>query len=234
MEYRVIVAPPGSGSTHLNRQLESHARADLTFEPFSNMSHGGVDNTGLKITDKPIKEHMISFHTRTFGEYDLDLNLTIEKNLVNYIDFMNNQTERRATLGGTISTLGPPFFTRNKTNGILAIIRHPLHSMVSLLLHQHPWHGVQLGGINSETCVKFYANQWNRLVSDLIAGEIKIIRFEYAKEDSAELEDDKLKSIFSKWLSHLRIHRALKIGFERMLKSLVEKNYFKLYEEWEI
>ncbi len=235
MEYRVLVTPPGSGSTHLIYQLKAHARPDLVFEPFSNYTVGGTfNNTGLKITDKPIKEHGIKFLERAYREFNLDINLTIEQNLVKYIDFMQIRSKRRAAFCGTISTLGPQFFRRNKTNGVLAIIRHPLHSMISWLSHQHPSHGLQLGGINSERCVEFFAGRWNRLTADLIAGKIKIIRFEYAAEDSKDIKDQHLKSLFKNWLSSLRNFDELKPKWESLLKYLVEKNYNKIYEKWEI
>ncbi len=233
--YRVLVTPPGSGSTHIIAQLNSHARPDVIFDPFSNHTLGGeLDNCGLKITDKPIKDHQAHFLKRTLGDFKLELDLTIEQNIVNYIDLMNNRTKGMGNLCGAISTISRQFFSRNRPKRILAIIRHPLHSMVSWLSHQHPFHGWKFGGINTEGCVEFYADRWNRLTSDLIAGKIKIIRFEYMAEDSADIKDLELKALFKTWMPNLRNHNKLLPQWESLLKCLTERNYSKLYEKWEI
>lgn len=233
-EYRIIIISAGHGSTFLIRKLHAHSRVDVVFDPLSKYAiRGLVDNANLKISDKPLETHRAFFLKRTRGWARLDLTKSIEENMVNYLKAINNSETERTTLTGSISRINP-FFSKHKFEGILAVVRHPLHAMVSYCLHQHPERGEMFGGINSKLCVDFYAKNWNILTTDLMAGGIKIIRYEYAEEDSKGLGDEELELIFKNWKSYKRNYGILKPDIEAYLKRLVENNYFRIYEKWKI
>lgn len=234
MEYKIIVISAGHGSTFLIGKLHAHSRVDVVFAPVSRYTKiKWLDNTGLKITDRPLEIHRKLFLQRTRGWSRLDLTKSIEENMVNYLKAINKSETERTTLTGTISRIGP-FFKRNKIEGVLAVVRHPLHAMVSYLLHQHPEFGEIYGGINNKSCVDFYASNWNLLTTDLLDGGVPIIRYEYAKEDSRGLGDKELELIFKDWISSKRNYGILKPDIEAYLKSLVANNYFRIYEKWKI
>lgn len=237
MNYKIILIYAGHGSTFLYRRLKAfsnvHKRPDVTFDVLIKYNDYVFENVGLKLTDKPTEYHKNLFFKRSMGFFCIDFAKSVEENMVNYLKRVNNSKTEKTMLTGSISQIGP-FFTRNKIEGVLAVVRHPLHAMVSYLLHQHPRSGKRFGGVNSKACADFYAKYWNTRITDLFGANIRIIRYEYAREDSEGLGDEILEAIFKDWKSSKRNYGVLKPDNEAYLKSLVKDNYFRLYEKWQI
>ena len=127
-----------------------------------------------------------------------------------------------------------PFFRAKKIENVYCLIRHPVNTMVALLVVRHKRHAARYGGINSEACVEDFASLWNAIAVDAIEGEAKIIRHEYATEDAKAIKDAKIRRIFDGLHPHERFPGVLKPEFEQRLKELTADNYFKMYEKWEI
>ena len=225
MNNNIIAASGGHGSTYIQSTLRAHKRPDVVFgdkmsEPY------------LKLSDIPSKKHRIEFKKRT-GGWNLDLNRTIEDNMVRYLEDMNNKNIR-VLVGGRISRLGP-FFSVNPIENVICFVRHPLHAMVSFLVHRHPEKTNRFeGGLNSESCVEYYASIWNATVCDHIEAGSIMIRYEFAPKDAINLKDNKIKQMFSGWHINKRNPSILQPEFESLLKELVKDNYTQLYNKWEI
>jgi len=221
----VIVASGGHGSTFILNKLKAHKRPDVTFGD-------KLTAVDLKLSDKPTKEYLKEFKKRTNGFYTLNLDKSIEDNMVSYLNAAYDKN-LSVLLSGRISRVGK-FFTNNDVKNVVCLVRHPLHAMVSLLVHRHPekleWFG---GNINSEECVLYYSKLWNDTVSDHILANNKIIRYEFARKDSLNTSN-KVRSIFNEWKQKRRNLGVLKEEFEEMLESKVKENYYKLYSKWDI
>lgn len=208
-----VFAEGGTGSVYFSTRVNVGVRPDTVW---------GF-NPPLK--DKP-KIPSDTFEKR--GGIPLDLNMTIEDNLVAML--LTRENEGVATmLSGRCSQTGN-FLTDNKIEAT-CFVRHPLHAFVSFLSLRHPEHAKHFGGINTPEAVSFYAGLWNAMVDDFIRSENRIYRFEYMPD---EITDDWLRDRLKGWTNQLRHYDALDRELELELLEQVEKNFFQLYDEWEI
>jgi hypothetical protein len=153
--------------------------------------------------------------------------------MVSYLKLMS-KLGKYVIVNGRISRIGP-IFSKHEIKNVICLIRHPLHAMVSLLVHRHPEKVKRFsGGFNSDDCVKYYADLWNKTISDQIGAGNKIIRYEYANKDLEKLNNEKLKILFKGWKSNKRNFNKLKPEFDAMLKDLVKDYYYQLYDKWTI
>lgn len=230
MKYKILSVHAGHGSTFLSGELHTHRRPDVVFHDQKTF------DPNCALTDKPTKCHIIGFKKRTFGWYDLNPNITIEKNMVKYLIKINS-SNKMVMITSELCRMGP-FFTCNPIENVICVVRHPLHAMVSYLTHQHREKVKRFKeGFNSVECVEYYAKIWNEIVSDHINANSKIIRYEFVKEDASFLtkEDEKLKNLFvNRWRSDTRNFGVLNTHLEELLKQLVKINYDKLYERWDV
>lgn len=222
----IIVAPGAHASTYLGTTLNAHTRPDISFKGIGKWAKW-QDYT---LESKPNKHQIEVFNKRTRNFIEFDMNKTIEENFLRYI-YKLRKKNVYSVLCGSISLLGE-FFSRNEVK-IIYLVRHPLSAMCSFMTRRHPETLKQLGvGLNNKKAVEFYANLWNTFVREHIKMNNKIIRFEYAREDSETIKNSRMR----KALSGIRNnkHKMLNKEKERYLKKLVSDNYFKIYKEWNI
>ena len=224
----IIIASGGQGGTYLRIRLGAHKRPDVAFYP-----RRGISRINIKSTDRPTERQQAKFLKRTFGWHALEPDKTIKENMVQYLERINANGAKNTVLAGSLSLMGS-FFKENKIENVFCLIRHPVNTMVSLLVVRHKRHAERYGGINTEACIEDFASLWNAIAVDAIEGEVEIIRHEYAKEDARRIKDAKIRRVFDGLHSHERFPGVLKPEFERQLKELTEDNYFKMYEKWEI
>jgi len=221
----IIVISGGCGSTYLRNQLNAHKRPDVAL--FDKVIQHNLMLSNL-ITSQQQKE----FKKRTYGWYTLNTHKTIEENMLDYLRQINKYNIP-TILNGNISRIGP-FFTNNKIDNVICLVRHPLHAMTSLLVHRHPEKVKRFPkGLNSKECIHYYADMWNSIIGDHLKNNI-IIRYEFAKDDANILTNDKLKNIFKTWKSTTRNYNIINSYYEEMLYELVKNVYIKIYKEWKI
>lgn len=224
----IIIASGGQGGSYLNRRLGAHKRPDIAFYP-----RRGIYCINIKSTDKPTERQREEFLGRTHGWYTLNLDRTIEENMINYLEHINADGTKNTVLAGSLSLMGP-FFRKNKIENAFCLIRHPVHIMVALLTIRHAKHAKRYGGINTKACVEDYASLWNSIAKDAIEGSVGILRHEYIIQDMKGIEDVKIKEVLGGLYSKERFHGILKPEYEEQLKELVSDNYFKIYDRWNI
>jgi len=224
----IIVACGGQGGTYLRKCLPAHKRPDLAFYP-----RHGIYCKNIKSTDKPTEKQRERFLKRTYDWYTLDLDRTIEENMVDYLERINADGTKNTVLAGSLSLMGL-FFRKNKIENVFCLIRHPVHIMVVLLTIRHKRHAIRYGGINTKACVEDYASLWNSIAKDAIEGGVGILRHEYITQDMKDIEDAKAKEVLGGLYLNERFHGVLKPEFEQQLKELTADNYFKIYDKWEI
>ncbi len=208
-----VFAEGGTGSVYFSNCVNVGVRPDTVW--------------GFKppLQDKP-KIPSDAFRKRS--SVDLNLNETIEGNLVRMLKWRENMT-LHTMLSGRCSQSG--MFLRD--NGIKAFcfVRHPLHSFVSFLGHRHPEHAKKFGGFNTIEAVKFYALLWNAMTDDFLRSGNPIFRFEYMP---GNIIDPWLQSRLEGWDNTKRNHGVLDKSLELQLESYVADNYYSLYDGWDI
>lgn len=233
----VIVSPGGSGSSFIIKEMNADSRPDVVFSPLDAHKRRIIpENLELCLSDLPTEWHATYFTGRTHMKYRLDLEISIEENMVRYLRKAVSSKDN-VLLGGAISRVGP-FFLRNKDRWpketVVCFIRHPLQSMASFLLHRHPEKIDRYGRFSSSSCLIQYAMLWKKIVNDAIRGGLTIVRFEYAKEDSLKLKDERLKAVFADWIEGKRNYEMLTKDQENYFKKLVSNIYFQIYERWDV
>jgi hypothetical protein len=225
----IMVIGPGHGSCELQESLQMHKRPDVPFDP------SGIEGDVYDLNQFPSNQQNKEFRERTFGRYSLDTKKTIEENMKEYLGNLIN-SDQRTMLCGRICRLGKPFFARHKFDNSAFLIRHPLHAMASYLKHRHPEKVTTRfdGDINSEKCIRYYAKLWNDTVSDCLGGGLQSIRYEFATLDVNKIDDDEIKTAFKNWWINKRNKGIISNDAENLLRKLVEENYTRLYEEWDI
>lgn len=225
MDERIVVISGGHGSTFLFEKIKCHKRPDVVFDPYNNPE--------LTLGDTPLKEVCAEFKKRTNGFHTLDINKSIEQNFVEYLTRVN-ELGAHTIINGRISRIGP-LFSNNPIDNVVCVVRHPLHAMVSLLVHRHPEKAKRFsGGFSSEEAVYYYAKLWNDTVKDQLNSDAKFIRFEYAVKDSEVLHNPLWKNLFKLWNTDIRNFGVLDGKLEALLKTLVSDAYNELYDVWYI
>lgn len=208
-----VFAEGGTGSVYFSNCVNVGVRPDTVW--------------GFKppLQDKP-KIPSAAFRKRS--SVDLNLNETIEENLVRMLKWRENMT-LHTMLSGRCSQSG--YFLRD--NGIKAFcfVRHPLHSFVSFLGHRHPEHAKKFGGFNTKAAVTFYALLWNAMTDDFIRSLNPVFRFEYMPDN---ITDQWIRNSLKGWDNTKRNYGELDSELEKELELLVAENYYKLYEDWYI
>lgn len=208
-----VFSEGGSGSVYFSQKVNVGVRPDVVW---------GF-NPPLKENPKIPSD---AFEKR--GGIPLDLGITIEENLVNMLRAREN--EGVATmLSGRCSQVGH-FLTDNEIKAT-CFVRHPLHSFISFLGFRHPEHAKQFGGINNMDAILFYAGLWNAMVDDFIRSGNVVYRFEYMPD---EIIDDWLCDRLKGWNNELRHYNGIHKELEEELEELVSKNFYQLYDDWEI
>ena len=122
---------PGGRDEIAKRGL-CHMRADVMFD--TKGISGPIVNS---LEDKPVQEHKKLFDARVNKFYELDLNKSIEDNMLEYINALQAQSAVKSVLTGKLSILGP-ILTKNKITNVLGIIRHPMHNLAAAWVRRYP------------------------------------------------------------------------------------------------
>jgi hypothetical protein len=219
---RIYAISGGHGSVFLTNALRRtgrsvHVRPDVAFDLET-------------ILDAfPPARAIKEFYNRT--GYTLDASKTINDNVVLYLKHISESG--KIVLIARLSRVGP-FFTRNKINNVICVVRHPLHAYVSFVGHKHPEAGQEFGTLDSERRIEWYARQWNLLVADYINSGNKIIRFEFMRDDLTSLPHPGLSKLLKHWRGGIRNHSVLSKEKETFLQNSVAENFYKIYPDWDI
>jgi len=232
----IIIASGGQGGSYMVKYLRAHKRPDVIFyhdrEISEILKNSAPPYTQLQIR-KPTTEEVALFAGRTRGWFTLDLNKTVEMNMVDYLNKVSVSENVITVLAGKL-LFTDSFFKKHKIENVLCVIRHPIHIMIALMVIRHPRQACWYGGINTKECVEDYAYRWNSIAEDVIGGNVKIVRHEFAEVDTKDIENDNIKMALRGLYSSERFHGILRPKYERLLKELVSDNYFKIYDEWDI
>lgn len=206
----------GHGTTYIHRHISRCAkRPDVLW------------GEHLDIGSYPDQSKSIPWRRRT-GGHILSTKKTIEENLVDMIESSNIWV----LLSGWCS-LRNRFLTRNKIRAY-CLVRHPLHAYVSYFGHQHPNHCRSFGGFNSDGAVEKWSRQWNAIINDFLSSGNKILRYEFFYKDlpyNAAIKKDFRNFDFD---TEKRNHGELHPKLEFKLKMLVNDNFYKMYDSWDI
>jgi len=212
----------GQGSSFLIDALKKtgrrvHIRPDVAF---------AIDST---LADFPDSKSVAEFRKRS--GYTLERTKTINDNLVAYLQYVNQRNA--ITVLARASRFGP-FLTQNHVNNAVCVVRHPLHSYVSFIGHQHPEAGEPFGGFASEGSIKWYAEQWNRMAFDYLSSGNAIIRYEFMNGDVKAITSPNLAELLKNWTTGKRNHQVLSQEKEQLLRSLVSEHFYMIYSDWAI
>jgi hypothetical protein len=221
----IFVAIGGSGSEYLCRALRLHYRPDRAF---------GIDKGDnwqeITIYDFPTQKEKEKF-AETANGYHIDLGKNIIDNMIDYIDFVE-RNNIDILLQGFLSRVSGDSLCEKLNYNHICLVRHPLHTYVSLLCHRHPNMALKFeNGIEDIGCIQYFADMWNSVVKD----HSYFIRYEYAYEDSMNLQlSDRYLKVINGLYSSKRNNGVLSIDGENVLKELVKDNFERLYDKWEI
>jgi len=235
-----LVVWGGTGSSFLIKQAQMRygnrkvvARPDVIFH------HAGLGekNKDLKVPEKhtyqtietydeyPDKS-MISVFKKRSG-FTLDKTKTIEKNMEIFIAWLKKK-DKYVVLSEMFLF---EFFSRHNVDNLIFLVRHPLHSYVSVTKEiRHGEYVEAFGGLNTKEAVEWYAGIWNLFVTEGFKTNSSFIKYEFP----GGYKEEWLKSIFKKWEPRKRNYDVLKPDLEEYLKELVEENFYKIYRNWDV
>lgn len=189
-----------------------------------------------KLSGVPRSEGQIFFESRTRSSYPNET--TINNFLSTYVSMI--QDSDGAVLFNAVA--GANFFSSQNIADVVFHVRHPLHSFLSWGKSRR--HGADLeraGGPKAIKPIMQWCQLWSATIEEYLRCKEKglnpkLIRFEYAQEDSHSLSDLGLVALYSGWKSERRnFHKNfLSCGQTVMLKKAVEKNYYRIYSSWGI
>ena len=231
----------GSGSTHLYRSLKGiyafmAGRPETYFLPeyFPKQKKSATkrdQQTSFKgYDDLPSKTAIQGFYRRSGFLFDSEK--SINDNLVAYVKNVlkypsHNVMFSRAPMFG--------FFSRNKINGVIFVVRHPVHQYISLTKHQRHYEFVEdYGGVNTEGGVNFWIKEWGSYVRDALESGSHIVRYEFAQEDAKKTRKKAVNKIFSSWVGNSRNAGVLNKKYESMMRDGLKDLYNEVYDSWNI
>jgi hypothetical protein len=228
----IISAHGGSGSEFLTRALSAHSRPDKSF--FHDDRKNVWPNYHLDLNDSVTEEDCELFLYRTRGQHSYNLNRekTVNENMIEYFNYIN-ENDKNCVLNGILSWCCQ-FLTRNKIKGVNLLIRHPLHSYVSLFSHRHPKMQKRIGKLGSEESMTYHANIWNGIVDDFLNSENKILRYEYAYDDAKRYGLKDGLGVIKKIRSSRRNSNELTKDQENFYRELTGENFKEIYKKWDI
>lgn len=223
----IFSAIGGCGSNYLIKTLslkyEVGKKPDTIFRPRISK---------LKIEDRNIHQGSLSERAPGFPEIPDE---TIDSFLLRYIKFIRS-SEKRTVVLNTCAELG--LFSKYDITDVIFLIRHPLHAYASWAKPER--HGdiiESLGGINSESAIKLYANRWNAVIDELLILRDRnllggLIRFEYAQNDINEIPE--LLWLVNDFDHTKRNYNYLSKTAERFLRNITYDRFLRLYLDWNI
>ncbi|MEE4109759.1 MAG: HMG-box domain-containing protein [Halieaceae bacterium] len=219
---RIFASGGGHGSVHLISALRPtlcsiHVRPDTAFD------------VGVSLDDRPDNTQQKAFEEKT--GYRLDPGSSINDNMVAYLEHVRRS--RVIVLLSRLSRLGD-FFARNAISDPICLVRHPLHAYISFVGHRHPKVAEELGAIDSEERIRWYAEQWSAMTEDYLSAGCKIIRFEFMHDDVAGIRNPDLSYLLRDWRTGTRNNGVLSSEREAFLHDLVKATYDRIYDDWSI
>jgi len=241
--YHIFCAYGGSGSTFLIRELGAFERPDMLWQPafqgrplveWANYRHRMdlLDEQGYDTTNVSWKQ----FHPRTDHKCVrlMDPQESIRENMLRFFRWIEG-TEYKVFCAH-LAVMN--FFSHHDIRNVTYFIRHPLHSYGSFCKEERHLSEVNaLGGIESDKAIEFWADRWNKVAEDYLRSVEKkldpvLIRFEFAAQDGrvTPYHNNVLKNVDGS----KRNYGILPEHLENRLRSLVEENYFRLYDDWNV
>jgi len=225
----------GTGTSFLVRMLRAkrkkcHVRPDVKFLP--DFWPCQLKRMQL-LNEKGFENFPTPFSAKEFAKrsgFQLDLKKTINDNMLEYVRFVKkSKCYSLLTFSAYWS-----FFSKNRIKNVAFLVRHPLHNYVSWTKDKR--HGSQIeeiGGINSEVSIKFFAKIWNGIVKEyLLCKELKLrpllLRFEYINEEF------KYARIFRMWESDKRNYGIVHQKYEDLLRELTNDTFMRIYNKWNL
>jgi hypothetical protein len=217
--HKTLVLWGGMGSVHINAVIHKHVR--LVCRP-------DVALSLLSGLDRRPDEREIAIFEKRSG-FVLDSEQDLEESLLDFLAYM-----RKADIRMTLGCLWyKQWFTRNTITDLVFLIRHPLYMYMSLCGRRHSdWKASK--GLDSIESVTWFAERWNRLVSEGLGTKSPFIRFEYAKDDFERCDIAWLKPAIDTWRCNHRGPVTLSKPVISCLRQLTEDLYLKLYPTWSI
>jgi hypothetical protein len=229
----------GSGSSFLIDSLEKcgynvHKRPDNGWiVPNKKIKKRPYQQEIKSYSEIPDKKTFKNFRLRTrnldkSGGYKLDEAQTIESNLLLYVKELGGD-ERKTAIFNTAPMF--EFFSQNKLPNFALLVRHPMHAYLSYAKPQRHLNVINdLGGLYSESSIRWFADLWNGFVSEYLRlSDSLLIRFEYAKKDVSQ--DKELQKVFKDFDESKR-NPCENSAADNLMKKLVAKQYFKIYDVW--
>jgi len=208
----------GHGTVFLSKKINLRVRPDVVF--------------GIYPIIKLKPDPLCAKQWRGRSGRKLDPDKTIEENLVDMITYCN-KNKIHVLLSGRCS-INNKFLTDNNIEAT-CIIRHPLHAYISFMKNQHPEYAAPFGGFNTKDSVKWWAQIWMNITSDIMESVIKKDSIVYKFEEMPDsIKDPWLKERLAGWDPSKRNNGILDPELENTLFQLVKFHFFYFYKKWDI
>jgi hypothetical protein len=215
----------GSGSSYLISRLER--RHEVGRRPDSVFRRDYPELREGSVADDPR-----GFEERAHG-YRIPPGATLEQVLPGYVEHLRRR--RRTAVFNTAAGLG--LFSRLGIDGVVFLVRHPLHAFASWAKPERHGDLVDgLGGVADERALAYFARRWNAVAAEIrrldAAGLLGgVVRYEQAREDARPL---RLRWVFARLDGSRRNADVLPAGVETRLRARVREEYERLYPDWSI
>jgi len=244
VDNKIFVSVGGSGTTYFVSCLQKKYAVDVKPDTYLVLKNEPISEKKLENRLKyqrlsrdegcdvmPTLQLIDGFASRT--GFIFDRCKTIKENLLSYIELIKTY-EKKIVLFNSLAKFG--FFSKNKINDVVYLVRHPLCSYLSFTkIHRHFRLVEPLGGIDSKKSIKYYLNMWRSIVSEYLSTKeygANIICYEFFHDDAYILGD--AKKLFNGWDTTKRNWEGLSRDNLKFFKSLVYDLYNKVYDEWNI
>jgi hypothetical protein len=237
-EYHVFASYGGYGSSFLIKSLRKNGyavgtRPDLAFRhPNDFTLQGKAYPYSKKIKAEEVYQQFPKpGNYRKFRKrsgFKINLDITLERNLLNYLLFLHSKNKRAAVFSAAYRY---KFFSRHQVRNVVFLVRQPMSAYLSYAKPQRHGHVINaMGGLYSEKSIKWFGEIWVALVSEyfrLRAANLApvLIRFEYAKGDSKK---PGLYGVFKDYDSTKKNYSKNKKA-SKLMNRITGKLYRRLY-----
>lgn len=240
MKY-IFTATGGSGTTFFIKCLGKRYRIDSKPDTYFAEKGQPYTQKGRKVVHQflsskgfdelPIKTAAEYFFNRT--GFKFDLSKTIARNIFSYIEMVKND-KNRTVLFNTCAKFD--FFSDNEIEGLVCLIRHPLHAYLSYTKKERHYNLVkEFGGPDTFGGVEYFARSWISNVSEVLKlkeYDSRVLRYEFLKEDAAGIPE--IDGLFNEWRGNKKNKNTLSEAVTNRFKEVVLEYYFKIYDEWDL
>ena len=180
-------------------------------------------------------QHMQDKFCSVPARFDLAKGISMEKNMIDYIHFLNSRGIACVLRGSSCSKL----LSFHGIKGVCFLIRHPVQAYISYGKPARHERDIDvLGGMEATEALNFWAWSWNCVAREYIRClESKLspvlLRYEFMEADLETSGSAYLKKVFSDF-SESRNEEHITNDVQQALKELVRDYYYRIYDSWQL